>query len=93
MESASFANIRSAIKRAMKAQGKTHRDLANALGMSESGIKKSLTGDDCSLSKLSAVCRVLELKLSESIRQAASAESARIFPLPTARPKPACPAR
>jgi transcriptional regulator with XRE-family HTH domain len=56
------------IKKALKNRGITYQELASELNLSESGIKKLLTGKDISFQRLDQICRFLAIPLSEVIR-------------------------
>ncbi|MEM6958124.1 MAG: helix-turn-helix transcriptional regulator [Myxococcota bacterium] len=58
-----FERVRPLIKRLAKEQGITYRDIAAHLSISESAVKKTLTGDDCSLNRLSRICELLNVEL------------------------------
>ena len=60
------------LKRALRNRRITYAQLADELGMSESGIKKLLTADDVSLSRLSAICDVLGVSVVDVVSEAAS---------------------
>jgi DNA-binding Xre family transcriptional regulator len=59
-----------ALKHATKARGWRHRDLAAALNMSESGLKKSLSGPDMPLSRLMAICATINIELGDLLAAA-----------------------
>jgi transcriptional regulator with XRE-family HTH domain len=64
--------ILAALKRALKARGMTYRDLAKALSMSESGVKKWLTSKDCSLGRVLAACEAIGVSLEDLLRESAA---------------------
>ncbi len=53
------------IKRALKSAGMTYADLALALGLAESSVKRMLARGDMSLSRVDAICRVLHLDFAD----------------------------
>lgn len=53
------------LKRALKRQKLTYRELAPLLGLSESGVKKIFTAKDGSFQRLSQICEVLGLSMQE----------------------------
>ncbi len=61
------------LKRALKNRGITYDELAAQVGMSESGVKKLLTADDLSMTRLAAICDVLEVSVADVVREAAAA--------------------
>jgi transcriptional regulator with XRE-family HTH domain len=56
------------IKKALKSRGVTYQELAAELSLSESGVKKLLTGKDISFQRLDQICRFLAIPLSEVVR-------------------------
>ncbi len=62
------------IKRELKARQITYADLAHALGMSESNVKRMLAKGDMPLSRVDAICRVLQLDFADLARQVADAQ-------------------
>lgn len=65
MKKGEFGLIISYVKRLMKEQGMTYKDLASELGLSESGVKKIFTGTDASFSRLSEIAGALGLSVSD----------------------------
>lgn len=55
------------LKQALKAHGVTYADLAQHLGMSESGVKKMLTSKDLSLSRLLEICEWLGVSAADLV--------------------------
>lgn len=62
------------IKRELKAQQITYADLARELEMSESNVKRMLAKADMPLSRVDAICRVLQLDFSDLARQVLEAQ-------------------
>ena len=62
------------IKKELKAAQMTYADLAEALGMAESSVKRMFAKSDMSLSKIDAICRALKLDFAELSRQVADAQ-------------------
>lgn len=62
--------VQQAIKQALKARRMTYQDLAAALGLTESGVKKMLSGPDLSLSRLFAICEILGLSATDLVQTA-----------------------
>jgi transcriptional regulator with XRE-family HTH domain len=68
------ADLVKAIKQELKATGMTYADLAVALGMAESSVKRMLAKADMSLSRVDEVCRALKLDFAELARRVADAQ-------------------
>ena len=64
----------SALKRELKAARMTYADLARALGLAESSVKRMLAKGDMPLSRVDAICRVLRLDFAELARRVADAQ-------------------
>ncbi|MBX2988372.1 MAG: helix-turn-helix transcriptional regulator [Bdellovibrionaceae bacterium] len=64
------AALLTALKRALKSKGVTYKELAEELGLSESGVKKMLTAKDLSLSRLMEICDWLGVPASDLVRLA-----------------------
>ena len=63
-----------AIKQELKALNMTYADLAQALGMAESSVKRMLAKGEMSLSRVDAICRALRLDFAELARRIADAQ-------------------
>jgi len=59
------------IKAELKSAGLTYAQLAHALGMAESSVKRMLARGDMPLSRVDEICRVLKLDFSDLARQVA----------------------
>ena len=59
------------IKKELKAAQMTYADLAQALGMAESSVKRMLAKGDMSLSRVDEICRALKLDFAELARRVA----------------------
>lgn len=57
------------IKRELKARHMTYADLARALDMAESSVKRMLAKGDMALSRIDAICKVLELDFADLARR------------------------
>jgi len=68
------ADLVSAIKQELKSAGMTYADLAQALGMAESSIKRMLAKGDMPLSRIDAICRALKRDFAELARHVADAQ-------------------
>ncbi|WP_326535651.1 helix-turn-helix domain-containing protein [Pseudorhodoferax sp.] len=64
----------SALKKELKAAQMTYADLARALGMAESSVKRMLAKGDMPLSRVDAICRVLRLDFADLARRVADAQ-------------------
>lgn len=67
------AQIIATIKRQLKAQGMTYRDVARALGLSEPSIKRLLANERLSVERLAQISALLGFTLAELAQDAASA--------------------
>ena len=65
------ADLVTAVKKELKAARLTYADLARALGMAESSVKRMLAKGDMPLSRIDAICRVLKLDFAELARRVA----------------------
>lgn len=63
-----------ALKRELKAARMTYAELARALGLAESSVKRMLARGDMPLSRVDAICRVLRLDFAELARRVADAQ-------------------
>jgi len=62
------------LKKELKAAQMTYADLAVAMGMAESSVKRMLAKGDMSLSKVDAICCALKLDFAELARRVADAQ-------------------
>ena len=62
------------IKQELKAARMTYADLAVALGMAESSVKRMLAKGDMALSRVDDICRALKLDFAELARRVADAQ-------------------
>jgi transcriptional regulator with XRE-family HTH domain len=60
-----YAIATGSLKRALKRQGVTYKELARRLGLSESGVKKILSAEDGSFQRVARICAELGLTMSE----------------------------
>jgi len=60
-----FHILMKAFKRTLRMRGLSYRDLAKLIGLSESGVKKIFTGDDCSFFRLTQIAQALDLRISD----------------------------
>ena len=68
------ADLVLALKKELKAAQMTYSDLARALGMAESSVKRMLAKGDMPLSRVDAVCRALKLDFAELARRVADTQ-------------------
>ena len=68
------ADLVAAVKQELKAARMTYADLARALGMAESSVKRMLAKGDMPLSRVDAMCRALHLDFAELARRVADAQ-------------------
>ncbi len=62
------------LKKELKAAQMTYADLARALGMAESSVKRMLAKGDMPLSRVDEICRALKLDFAELARRVADAQ-------------------
>ena len=55
------ADLITALKKELKAAQMTYADLARALGLAESSVKRMLAKGDLPLSRVDAICRALKI--------------------------------
>ena len=67
----SSADLVQIIKQELKAAQLTYADLAQALGMAESSVKRMLAKAEMPLSRIDAICRVLKIDFADLARQVA----------------------
>ncbi|MDL2357719.1 MAG: helix-turn-helix transcriptional regulator, partial [Pseudomonadota bacterium] len=63
-----------AVKRHLKLQGKTYRDVAAALGLSEPSVKRLFSSGQLSVDRLVEVCNLLGFTLAELAQQASAGD-------------------
>lgn len=68
------ADLVAALKRELKSAHMTYADLASAMGMAESSVKRMLAKGDMSLSRIDAICHALKLDFAELARRVADAQ-------------------
>ena len=68
------ADLVALLKKELKNARMTYADLALALGMAESSVKRMLAKGDMPLSRIDAICRVLKLDFAELARKVADAQ-------------------
>ena len=62
------ADLVAALKKELKTAQMTYADLAQAMGMAESSVKRMLAKGDMSLSRVDEICRALKLDFAELAR-------------------------
>ena len=65
------ADLVTALKKELKTAQMTYADLAQALGMAESSVKRMLAKGDMPLSRIDAICRALALDFADLARRIA----------------------
>jgi DNA-binding Xre family transcriptional regulator len=68
------ADLVNVLKKELKAAQMTYADLAQALGMAESSVKRMLAKGDMPLSRIDAICRALKLDFAELAQRVADAQ-------------------
>jgi len=68
------ADLVTLLKQELKAARMTYADLARALGMAESSVKRMLGRGDMPLSRIDAICRALKIDFAELARRLADAQ-------------------
>ena len=68
------ADLVSLLKKELKTARMTYADLAQALGMAESSVKRMLARGDMPLSRVDAICRALKLDFAELARRVADTQ-------------------
>lgn len=63
------ADLVNAVKKELKAAHMTYADLAIAMGMAESSVKRMLAKGDMPLSRIDAICRALSLDFADLARR------------------------
>jgi len=68
------ADLVTLLKKELKTAHMTYADLALALGMAESSVKRMLAKGDMPLSRIDAICRALKLDFADLARQVADTQ-------------------
>jgi DNA-binding Xre family transcriptional regulator len=68
------ADLVAALKKELKSAQMTYADLAKAIGMAESSVKRMLAKGDMPLSRIDAICRALKMDFAELARRVADAQ-------------------
>jgi len=68
------ADLVAALKQELKSARMTYADLARALGLAESSVKRMLTRGDMPLSRVDAICRALRIDFADLARRVADAQ-------------------
>ena len=68
------ADLVTALKKELKTAQMTYADLAQALGMAESSVKRMLAKGDMPLSRIDAICRALALDFADLARRVADSQ-------------------
>ena len=68
------ADLVTALKKELKAAQMTYADLAQAIGMAESSVKRMLAKGDMPLSRIDAICGALKLDFADLARRVADSQ-------------------
>lgn len=68
------ADLITALKKELKAAQMTYADVAQALGMAESSVKRMLAQGDMPLSRVDAICRLLKIDFADVARRMVDAQ-------------------
>lgn len=68
------ADLVAILKKELKTARMTYADLAQALGLAESSVKRMLARGEMPLSRIDAICRVLKLDFADLARQVADSQ-------------------
>jgi DNA-binding Xre family transcriptional regulator len=68
------ADLVTALKKELKSAQMTYADLAKAIGMAESSVKRMLAKGDMPLSRIDAICRALRVDFAELARRVADSQ-------------------
>lgn len=68
------ADLVVALKKELKSAQMTYADLAKAIGMAESSVKRMLAKGDMPLSRIDAICRALRVDFAELARRVADSQ-------------------
>ncbi|NOY62658.1 MAG: helix-turn-helix transcriptional regulator [Gammaproteobacteria bacterium] len=58
-----------ALKRALKAHGKSYKDVAVVLSLSEASVKRLFSEQSFSLQRLDQICQMMEMEISDLVQQ------------------------
>jgi len=68
------ADLVTALKQELKSAHMTYADLAQALGLAQSSVKRMLAKGDMPLSRIDAICRALKIDFADLARRVADAQ-------------------
>jgi DNA-binding Xre family transcriptional regulator len=68
------ADLVTALKKELKSAQMTYADLAQAIGMAESSVKRMFAKGDMPLSRIDAICRALKIDFAELARRVADSQ-------------------
>jgi DNA-binding Xre family transcriptional regulator len=68
------ADLVAALKKELKSAQMTYADLAKAIGMAESSVKRMLAKGDMPLSRIDAICRAMKMDFAELARRVADSQ-------------------
>jgi len=69
------------LKRTLKQHGKTYRDVAQHLELSEASVKRMFSEKSFTLQRLDHICELMEIELSDLVQQMRSSHQARLSSL------------
>jgi DNA-binding Xre family transcriptional regulator len=58
-----------ALKKALKAHGRTYVDVSNHLGLSEASVKRLFSDKSFSLQRLDQICQLIDMEISDLVKQ------------------------
>lgn len=71
----------STLKRCLRAKGMTYRDLARAIGLSESSVKRLFAEETFTLTRLERICGALEMTVADLVRMASEPRETKAYAL------------
>jgi DNA-binding Xre family transcriptional regulator len=78
MEPSEFKPVMAIIKRMLKERGLSYKDLAQKIDMSESGVKKLFSSNDCSFQKMLQITKVLDVRLIDILDEVHHADPRKV---------------
>lgn len=69
------------LKRCLRARGVTYQKLGQALGLSESSVKRLFSAESFTVARLERVCSVLDMSVADLVRMATGTREAQTFTL------------
>lgn len=62
-----YETLSNNVKKALKVKGMTYSDLGTKIGMTESGVKKLFSSNDCSINRLAQISQAMNVSLKDLI--------------------------